>query len=139
MSILIFQTGLPWWLSGKESTCSAGDDLWIGQITWRRKWQPILVLLSGKSDGQRSLGLQESDMTYWVNNNTFQTLLGKKSKETLLTVYSRKYLELIFRELGFKSRFCSFLIVGPWGFVSSTVNQSNNTVFPRSQDIVSYM
>ena len=45
------------WLSGKESCqcrkCSF--DLWIGKIPWRRKWQPTLVFLSGKSHGQRSL------------------------------------------------------------------------------------
>ena len=29
---------------------------WVGKIPWRRKWQPILVFLPGKSHGQRSLG-----------------------------------------------------------------------------------
>ena len=28
---------------------------WIGKIPWRRKWQPTLVFLPGKSHGQRSL------------------------------------------------------------------------------------
>ena len=32
MSILIFLTGLPWWLSGKESTCSAGDVILISGL-----------------------------------------------------------------------------------------------------------
>ena len=27
----------------------------IGKIPWRRKWQPTLVFLSGKSHGQKSL------------------------------------------------------------------------------------
>ena len=39
---------LPWWLSGKESACNAGDPvfyLWLGKIPWRREWQPTLVLL----------------------------------------------------------------------------------------------
>ena len=30
-------------------------DPWVGKILWRRKWQPIAVLLPGKSHGQRSL------------------------------------------------------------------------------------
>ena len=44
-------------------------DPWIGQITWRRKWQPTPVFLPGEFHGQRSLegyspwGRKESDMT----------------------------------------------------------------------------
>ena len=30
-------------------------DLWVGKISWRRAWQPILVVLPGESNGQRSL------------------------------------------------------------------------------------
>ena len=30
-------------------------DPWVGTIPWRRKWQPTLVCLAGKSHGQRSL------------------------------------------------------------------------------------
>ena len=46
--------GLPWWLSGKESACVAGDagdmgsDPWVGKICWRRKWQPTSVFLPGR-------------------------------------------------------------------------------------------
>ena len=42
---------------------------WVGNIPWRRKWQPTLVFLPGKSHGQRRLvgnspwGRKESDMT----------------------------------------------------------------------------
>ena len=42
-------------------------------ITWRKKWQPTPVLLSGKSHGWRSLvgysprGLKESDTTEWLH------------------------------------------------------------------------
>ena len=32
-----------------------GFDPWVGKIPWRRKWQPILVFLSGEFHGQRSL------------------------------------------------------------------------------------
>ena len=30
-------------------------DPWVGEILWRRKWQPTPVFLPGKSQGQRSL------------------------------------------------------------------------------------
>ena len=64
---------LPWWLSGKESTCQwrrCRFDPWVGMIPWRGKWQPTPVFLPGKSHGQRSLGatdhgLAKSQMTEW--------------------------------------------------------------------------
>ena len=31
------------------------SSLCVGKIAWRRKWQPTLVVLPGKSHGQRSL------------------------------------------------------------------------------------
>ena len=46
--------GLPWWLSGQESTCQYFEP-WVGKIPWRRRWQSTLVFLPGKSHGQRSL------------------------------------------------------------------------------------
>ena len=51
-------TGLPWRLSGKESTCQCRRhefDPWVGKIPWRRKWQTIPVFLAGESHEQRSL------------------------------------------------------------------------------------
>ena len=54
-------TGLPWWLSGKESACQSrrcrrpGFDPWVGKIPWKRKWQPTPVSLPEKSHGQRSM------------------------------------------------------------------------------------
>ena len=50
--------GLPWWLSGKKSTCQCRRhrfDPWVGKIPWRRKWQPTPVSLTRKCNGQRSL------------------------------------------------------------------------------------
>ena len=46
---------LPWWLSGKESTCQWRFDPWVGKTLWRRKCQPPPAFLLGKSHGQRSL------------------------------------------------------------------------------------
>ena len=51
----------PGGISGKEPACSCrrckrhSFDPWVEKIPWRRKWQPTLVFLSGKSHGQRSL------------------------------------------------------------------------------------
>ena len=47
--------GPPWWLSGKEPTCKAGDtgfDPCIRKMPCRRKWQPTPVFLLGKSHGR---------------------------------------------------------------------------------------
>ena len=66
-------TGLPRWLSGKESAhqCRRCNRRRfhprVGKIPWRRKWQPTPVFLSWKSHGQRNLvgyspwGCKESD------------------------------------------------------------------------------
>jgi len=50
--------GLPRGRSGKELACQSrrcGFDPWLRKIPWRRKWQPTLAFLAGKSHGQRSL------------------------------------------------------------------------------------
>ena len=45
-----------------KTACNAGDgrrqgfDPWIGQIPWRKKWQPTPVLLPGEFHGQRGPG-----------------------------------------------------------------------------------
>ena len=56
-SSFLFYVMVPWWLSGKEfCQCRRrGFDPWVGKIPWRKKWQPMPVLLPGKSHGQRSL------------------------------------------------------------------------------------
>ena len=49
------------WASGKESACQRMSykrgrfDPWVGEIPWRRAWQPTLVFLLGESHRQRSL------------------------------------------------------------------------------------
>ena len=52
--------GFPHWLSVNNCLqcrrCLRLEfDPWVGKIPWRRKWQPTLVFLPGKSHGQRSL------------------------------------------------------------------------------------
>ena len=51
LTLSIQDNGLPWWLSGKESACQCRRhrfDLWVGEIPWRRKWQPTPVFLPGE-------------------------------------------------------------------------------------------
>ena len=58
MEVSIPDYRLPWWLSGKESTCQRRRpefDPWVRKIPWKRKMQPTLVFFPGKSHGQRSL------------------------------------------------------------------------------------
>ena len=72
-------SGLPRWLSGKESAwqfrrCRLNP--WFRKIPWRRKWQPTPVCLPGKSHGWRRLvgyspwGHKESDMTAHTHTHT---------------------------------------------------------------------
>ena len=56
----------------KKSACHAGD---TSSIPWRRKWQPTLVFLPGKSRGQKAWRAtvhgvaKEWDMTERLSNN----------------------------------------------------------------------
>ena len=48
---LTINLGLPWWLSGKESTCQCRRcrfDPWVWKIPWRRAWQLSPVFLPGE-------------------------------------------------------------------------------------------
>ena len=74
---LMFLSGLPWWLNGKESACQCrrhGFNPWVGKIPWRRKWQPTLVFLSGKSLGQRIM----ADCHPWDRKRFGQDLVAKR-------------------------------------------------------------
>ena len=76
--VALYSKGLPWCLSGRESACQCRRHRfgpWVRKTPWRKKWQPTLIFLPGKSHGQRSLvgyspwGRIESDATEWLNNN----------------------------------------------------------------------
>ena len=100
------EKGLPQWLSGKESACSAGDtgdaDLIPGSERERRKWQSSPVFLPKKSHGQRSLvsyspwSHKESDVTNtfpftWVDDNFYlglSTIYVEHILFFFFTVYS---------------------------------------------------
>ena len=50
------QGGLPWWLSGKEVTCQAGDlGSILGEFPWLRKSKPTPIVLNEKSHGRKSV------------------------------------------------------------------------------------
>ena len=67
--------GLPRRLSGKEPACQGRRcefSPWAGKILWRRKWPPTIILLPGKSHGQRGLvdyspSCCKRDTTQWLN------------------------------------------------------------------------
>ena len=70
---------LPWWLKGKESACQCrrhGLNPQSRKVPWGRKWLLTLVLLPGKSHGQRDLvgyspeGCKELDTTKQLNNSS---------------------------------------------------------------------
>ena len=79
--------GLPWWLSGKESTCQCrrckrlGFDPWVRKISWRRKWQPTPVFLPGESHGQRSLA-GYSPWSHKESGKTEVTLHARSRRKT---------------------------------------------------------
>ena len=55
-----------------------GFDPWIGNIPWRKKWQPTLVLLPGESHGQRILaGYSPCGHRVWHN------LVTKQQQQTI--------------------------------------------------------
>ena len=63
--------GSPRWINGKESTCQCRRhrfNPWVGKIPWRSKWQPIPVLLPGKSHGQRRL----EGYSPWISKSHIQ-------------------------------------------------------------------
>ena len=79
INIKYYHPGKLWWLRSKESTCQCrkhGFGPWVRKISLRRKWQPTLVFLPGKSHGQRTLagyspwGHKESDTTVCKHTHT---------------------------------------------------------------------
>ena len=80
-----------------------GFDPWVGNIPWRRKWQPTPVLLPRKSYGRRSLvqatahGVTKS----WTQLSDF-TILNKVTStqcQYKIAKYSTDYLFSIWKSL----------------------------------------
>ena len=132
------QRRLPWWLSGKESACNAGELGWIpgSRIPWRKKWQLTAVFLPGKSHGQRSLvsynpwGRKESDKTQRLNNNH-----GADKKNENLSVAKSFIIPCnkLFRLPGqplVAGLLMSSLVFLPWGLTLSTLQGGQHLLSP---------
>ena len=53
---LLLKNGIPRWCIGNLPMQETGSfDSWVRKIPWRRKWQPTLAFLPGKSCRQKSL------------------------------------------------------------------------------------
>ena len=75
----------------------------IGQEDlWRRKWQPTLVFLLGKSYGQRSLlgyspqSHKESNMTKWLKTHTHTSKEALQGKNLILKNCKAQHLIIPF-------------------------------------------
>ena len=77
---------LLWCSSGWEPAFQSRDQRfnpWVGNISWRRKWQPTPIFLPGRSHGQRSLvgyspwGCKESDMPEQLHFHFLLSCIGE--------------------------------------------------------------
>ena len=81
--------GLPQWLNGNESACTAGDVgeagsvPGLGKMPWRKKWQPTPVFLPGEFHGQRSL----MDFSPW-NGKESDTIEHSRAHLNILHAWS---------------------------------------------------
>ena len=96
--------GLPSWLSSKESACQImrpGFNLWDRKIPWRRKWQPTLVFLPGKSHGQKSLvsNSPQSCKSQKHLSNWAWTWAQVSIHQNLYHLYKKQYIFLIHYKL----------------------------------------
>ena len=100
MCHIYFTTGFPGGASGKEPTSQCrrhkrcGFHSWVGQILWRRAWQPTPAFLPGEPYGQRSLvgyspcGHKDSDMTEVTKQQQPIFYHNKKYKKQDLSVFT---------------------------------------------------
>ena len=121
MNGLITAWDLTKWLSGKESTCQCrrrGFNIWVGKISWRKKWLPTPV---GKSYGQRSLAQswvrKESDTTDHMHGHArvhthTHTYTQSKSSKMEFKRFLGKIPIFIFMKLRLKFAFPSIVNEG---------------------------
>ena len=116
-----------WWLSRPEFTCHCRRYLfspWVRKILWRRKQQPTLVLLPGKSHGQRGLECNHPWGCIRVGHN-FET---KQQQQLANTDYMKIRIGM-----GNQSKMFQVLVIlGNMASVQfSSVAQSGPTLKPR--------
>ena len=93
----------------KNLPASAGDpwfDPWVRKILWRRKWQPIPVVLPGESCGRRSLG----DWSPWGCKRVRHNLATKQQQQNDKIYYVPDIVLSIFHSL--TNVFCPQTISG---------------------------
>jgi len=84
-------TGLPWWISGRESTCQCRRhrfDPWVGKILWIRKWQPTPVFLPGKIPWTEEPGSLQSKESQRISHN----FMNKQQLYIYIFVFKGKHL-----------------------------------------------
>ena len=102
---------LLWWISSKEPVCQSKwwrSNPWDRKITWRRKWQPILVFLLGEFHEQRRLLGYSPWGCKWVRQDLMTKPQGKsKVHNTKLELYDKKLKFQSWAEfLQFPSNWC---------------------------------
>ena len=104
-SFLTLIYGLPRWLSGRQSACQCRRcrfKPWVGKISWKRKWQPTPVFLSGKCHRQSSLedyspcGHKELDITQPLNNKENSVFFLFHLECSCVSNLSRQLSEVLF-------------------------------------------
>ena len=79
----------------KNLPVNAGDmedidsDPWVGNIPWRRKWQPTPIFLPGKSQGQRSL----VGYSPWGLQRVIYNLVTEQQQATKLSTEFLLYIQ----------------------------------------------
>ena len=74
---LLLNEGLPWWLSGRESTSQCrrcGFNPWVRKMPWRKQQQctPVFLPRTEEPGGLPSMGLQKSQT--WLGDQTATVL-----------------------------------------------------------------
>ena len=91
-------TGLPWQLSGKESTCQCSRcwlNLWVRKVPWRKKWQPTPVFLYEKSHGWKCLVGYSAQGCKRVRYNLTTKQLATKQTTDIIQQFICRYVKYI--------------------------------------------
>ena len=87
-TLILVYTGFPGVASWKEPACRCRGcnrrrfNPWVGKISWRRQWQPTLVVLPGKSHGQRNLVRLQSMGSQRVGHDWVTSLKEKNTQKS---------------------------------------------------------
>ena len=80
---LIFYSGLPWWLSGKESTCQCRRhrfDPRVKKIPWRRKWALTLSMVFSYLENPMDRGAWWATV-YSIARHSDMTVIKQQQKQ----------------------------------------------------------